>query len=162
MSKKEKGEPMDPKEIVRLMDSGQWMIRFSNDGVAHGGFRWAPVGEWTVAPDWRATPECGCGLRGQSPLAAGHCQPGTRMELCETSVQVSIGGDKVKCQKAKIIAVNSDIPLIFITTLLANGGSLYLRGYAHALPEGFTSVGGSLYLEGYAHADALKKRLGRS
>ena len=39
-------------------------------------------------------------------------------------------------------------------------GSLFLRGYAHPLPDGLTSVGGSLDLEGYAHPlpAALQKR----
>jgi hypothetical protein len=35
--------------------------------------------------------------------------------------------------------------------LTSVGGSLDLEGYAHPLPAGLTSVGGSLYLLGYAH-----------
>ena len=30
-------------------------------------------------------------------------------------------------------------------------GNLDLRGYAHPLPDGLTSVGGDLYIEDYAH-----------
>jgi hypothetical protein len=35
--------------------------------------------------------------------------------------------------------------------LTSVGGYVYLRGYAHPLPAGLTSVGGYVYLEGYAH-----------
>ena len=124
-------------EIKSLLKSGDWMIRFDNDGVAFGGFRWKGIDEWTEASDWNTTPTCGHGLHGQNPKAAGHCTYGSRMVLCETKgEQIIIENNNVIVKYAKIIAVNEEIPLEFITGLASVGGSLYLRGYDHPLPAG--------------------------
>jgi len=143
---------MDIYTIDQLLKSGNWMIRFDNDGVSYDGFKWADIGAWTIAPDWDPTPECGHGLHGQSPMGAGFSTRGSRMVLCETEgQQVKIGSDKIKVRAARIIAVKSDIPLEFLTALAQVGGSLYLEGYNHPLPASLAQVGGSLYLEGYNH-----------
>ncbi len=158
-------------EMQRLYDGGNWMVRMDNDGVSPseeaGGFRWAPLGEWTEAPDWDPSPRCGEGLHGQSPRGHGCCIAGSRLVLCETEgEQIPIDGDKVKVLRARIMAVNEGIPPEFLAGVSLNlegythplpaglasvGGNLYLRGYTHPLPAGLASVGGSLDLEGYGH-----------
>ena len=103
-------------EVKRLLKSGNFMIRMSNDGVGYNGFQWAPIGEWTECPSWTKRsythPQCdNGGLFGQSPKASGYCNKGTRIELCETEGKhVLVDDNKVKVQRARIIAVNGDIP----------------------------------------------------
>ena len=131
------------------MDKNSWMVRFDSNGKARKGFQWSPVGEWTEAPDWDATPVCGGGLHGQGPGGYGYAQSGTRFVFCEIdSDWVQIGGDKIKARRARILAVDGDAWAMLLDHC-TNGlwfGSLYLEGYNHPLPEGFTSCGGSLYL----------------
>jgi hypothetical protein len=123
---------MEHENIKELIENGNWMIRFDNDGKSYNGFKWEPIGEWTEAPDWNRKEQCGNGLHGQSPKGAGYCQRGSRMVLCETKgQQVVIGGDKVKVQYAMIVATNQDIPAVFIENLTQVGGSLDLDGYNH-------------------------------
>jgi hypothetical protein len=123
------------KVTQQLLKTGNWMIRFDNDGVAYGGFRWNPSGEWTIATNWKMRAKCGNGLHGQSINGCGYCQAGSRLVLCETDgKQIAIDGNKIKVKKAKIIAVNKDIPAIFINELLNHGGSLQLSSYNHPLP----------------------------
>ena len=148
------------REIDRLLKSGNWMIRMDNDGKSHNGFKWKPIGEWTEAPDWNTKDVCQGGLFGQSPKEAGYCKPGTRLVLCETKgEQIAVGGEKVKVQFARIIAVNN-IPPAFFEKLV--GGSLDLRGCdlkGITLPQ---SVGGSLDLsgcEGITLPQNLKRRV---
>jgi hypothetical protein len=137
------------KKISQLLKSGNWMIRFDNDGKSYNGFKWKPTGQWTEAPDWHTKAECNGGLFGQNAKAYGFYKPGSRLVLCETKgEQIVVDKNKVKVQFAKIIALNDKIPPVFLECV---GGSLYLRGYQHPLPAGLTSVGGSLYLEGYQH-----------
>jgi len=131
------------KTLKRLKKSGLWMYRTSDHGVSHDGFRWKPVGEWTKAPDWSPQPVCGGGLHGQGPGGFGHCQPGARHELCETSpTRVVGGGDKIKTDKAMILCVDQEAwdAIIF----LCDGhfpGSVNLAGCAFNLP-GLKSIGG--------------------
>jgi len=140
------------KETQRLLKSGDWMLRFDDDGVSYAGFRWNGIGEWTEASDWKTKAECGNGLHGQSPKGAGYCQSSSRMVLCETEGEhIVIDKDKMKVRRAKIIAINEDIPVLFLKELLKHGGSLKLAKYNHPLPANLASVGGSLYLEGYNH-----------
>ena len=129
-----------------------WMVRFSNKGVSYDGFKWNPIGEWTIAPDWYPAPVCGGGLHGQGEGGWGYCQSGRRFELCEIENFVIVDGDKVKCQKAKIIAIDKEAWGMLLE--LTNGnflGSLDLRRYNHPLPEGFTHCGGYPYLGEYNH-----------
>ena len=136
MTTKVKPGILTRERIKKLLESGNWMLRFDNEGVSYAGFRWNGIGEWTEAKDWKEKPECGNGLHGQSPKGAGYCQPGSRMLLCETKGnQVPIGGDKIKVQYAKILVVNDDIPVQFLINLASVGGYLYLEGYNHPLPE---------------------------
>src|SRR3972149_9111364 len=83
-----------------------WMVRSSDNGTADGGFKWQPIGEWTTAPDWDPTPECGNGLHGQGPGGWGYSQGGSRFELVQTKgKRISIDSNKIKVKSAKIIAV---------------------------------------------------------
>ncbi len=134
-----------------LLKSNDWMIRFDNDGISYNGFKWAPIGEWTIAPDWNNRPECGGGLHGQSPMAAGDCIGGSRMVLVETQGEKVSINRKIKVPKARIIAINEDIPAEFIIKLLNHGGTLKLNSYNHPLPANLASVGGDLDLRGYNH-----------
>jgi hypothetical protein len=143
---------LSKQKIRALLESGNWMLRFDNEGVSYAGFRWNGVGRWTEALDWNPKARCGNGLHGQSPKGAGFCQTGERMVLCETKgKQVVVDGNKVKVRYAKIIAVNDDIPVEFFENLASVGGYLYLEGYNHPLPANLASVGGYLYLRGYNH-----------
>jgi len=140
------------EKVEDLLKSGNWILRFDDNGESYNGFRWNEIGEWTEALDWESKAECGNGLHGQSPKGAGFCKPGSRMVLCETKGrQVVIKGDKVKVRYAKIIAVNDDIPVDFLINLMSIGGSLNLDGYRHPLPDSIQSIGGYLNLDGYRH-----------
>ncbi len=144
------------KQYQKLFDSGNWMIRTSDNGKSYQGFQWQPVGKWTEAPDWNPEPECGHGLHGQTRQFHGYFQiSGERLELCPTSELIGIGDDKAKSQRAKIIAVNNDIPIEFLEavglkfngkpslkTLTSVGGDLYINSNVN-LPA-LTSVGGYL------------------
>ena len=143
-------------KIDKLLKSGNWMIRFDNKGLSYNGFKWKGLGQWTIAPDWNDKAECGNGLHGQSPKGHGYCQKGSRLVLCETDTQICIDGNKVKTRRAKILAINENIPIEFFQV----GGYLDLRGYTHPLPPSLQSVGGSLDLRGYTHPlpPSLNKR----
>ncbi len=152
-------------DYEKLFNSGKWMIRTSDNGKSFKDFIWKPQGQWTKAPDWNAEPLCGNGLHGQNAQAYGYFQiSGNRLELCETDdTQVIIDGDKLKTPRAKIIAINEEIPLMFLTAielkfkdnipflrnLTSVGGGLSI--YAKAKLPALTSVGGGLSI--YAKAE---------
>jgi hypothetical protein len=154
-------------DLDALYDSEQWMIRMDRDGVSFGEFRWAPIGEWTAAPDWTAEAECEGGLFGQGPGDGEHsyCKPGTRLVLCETrGPRIRVDGNKIKVPAARIVAVDGMIPARFfghvsldlgsyphpLPALTQVGGDLFLGGYPHPLPA-LTQVGGYLFLDRYLH-----------
>src|SRR3990172_10901001 len=120
-------------KLIAVPSGDNWMVRFSDNGTAYGGFQWNPVGEWTTAPDWDPTPECGNGLHGQGPGGWGYCQSGGRFELVQTKgKRVSIEGNKVKVKMGKIIAVDNEAwKMVISMTTGKFGGSINLRGYAH-------------------------------
>lgn len=138
-------------ELKQILNSGNWMIRFDNNGKSYNNFVWNPVDEWTEAPDWDEKPICRGGLFGQSLAAAGHCGTGSTMVLCETrGKQIEINGAKVKVRYARRLFENENIPEEFIEKIQDNI-SLDLRNYKHKLPEGFTHCGADLYLGNYKH-----------
>ena len=129
-----------------------WMVRFSNNGVAYDGFKWNPIGEWTEAPDWNPEPVCGGGLHGQGMGGWGYCQPGSRFEICEIEDYVLVNSDKIKTKRAKILAVDKQAwELLLKRTRDGFKGSLNLGSYSHPLPAGLTHCGGDLYLGSYSH-----------
>ena len=138
------------EKIEELKRTGNWMVRFSNDGVGHNGFKWNPVGEWTEAPDWTTDAVCSGGLFGQSLGGWGYCKKGNRFEFCEIDGEkVVVESEKTKVRRAKILCVDQEA-----FALLAEfdfGGSLYLQDYNHPLPQSLVNVGGSLDLQGYNH-----------
>lgn len=106
---------MTPAEIQAAVaaaaKNGNWLIRADTDGVSPhpeaGGFRWAPVGEWTEAPDWNPKPRCGGGLHGQSPRGSGYIQTAQRLVFCDTDGEhVVIEDNKVKVRRARILIEN--------------------------------------------------------
>ena len=146
------------KAIREAIQSGNWMLRADNDGVSYGGFKWRPIGEWTTAPDWSQSQECGRGLHGVNHVASGFALRGD-LVFCETrGPQIDLQ-DKVKVQSARRLFSGIPSGLSFgswldlrgtaITSLpegLKVGGGLDLRGTAiTSLPEGL-QVGGGLYL----------------
>ena len=158
-------------EVRRLLKSGNWMLRMDDDGVAYGGFRWSPLGEWTET-DWSEKATCNSGgLFGQNAKAAGYCKAGTRLVLCETEGnQVVVEGNKIKVKRARIIAINEDIPTEFFAvknvsldlrkytggrlTLTSVGGYLHVRPNASLDAPALTSVGGYLDVSENASLDA--------
>ncbi len=151
------------QSIARVLKSGAWIVRADNDGVSYNGFKWAPLGEWTEAPDWDSTPECGHGLHGQDMDHGGHID-GHRLTFCETrGKHIAIGVDKVKVRRARILMINelpsglkkvndslnlSGTGITSLGSLKSVGVSLDLSGTGiTSLPEGL-SVGGYLDLSG--------------
>ena len=136
------------KAVKNAIKTGNWMIRFENEGGASpsntaNGFKWQPIGQWTIAPDWNSRPVCGGGLHGQSHEAGGQAIKGKFVVFCETRGQrVIIDGDKIKVKAARRLLVGK-LPngLTFKSSLDLSGCDL--KGIT--LP---TSVGGSLYLSG--------------
>ena len=141
---------IDTDALTALGDN--WMVRTDNDGAGYGGFRWAPVGEWTECPRWSEKTRADCesgGLFGQGPGGYGHAQPGTRFVFCETGPErMAVEGNKVKVRRARILYVGADA--FDALSFVAGGsfpGALDLRGCT--LPEGLAlpqTVGGSLDL----------------
>ena len=119
-------------QITEALKNGNWMLRRSDDGEAYGGFQWAPVGEWTEAPDWNQKPTCGGGLHGNGPRSTGHWTNGKDLDFCITDGNfVDIDGEKGKVRRAMVVLRN------VLPEGLHIGGSLYLRGtQITALPEG--------------------------
>ena len=161
--------PID--ELRRLaaeaVKHGRWMIRADNDGVSPGanakGFRWAPPGEWTRAPDFNTEKTCGGGLHGQDATWGGYID-GRRLVFCEHrgGYVGGIDGNKIKVEEARILLIGelpeglkfagsldlSGRDLNGVTLPESVGGSLDLGGCdltGKTLPE---SVGGSLDLRG--------------
>lgn len=130
------------KKIDELKHTGNWMVRFSNDGVGYNNFKWALINEWTEAPDWNTHSICSGGLFGQSVNGWGYCKTGSRFEFCEIEEKIVVQNEKVKCRRAKIIAVNAEA--FEILSWFNFGGYLDLRGYTHPLPVSLASVGGSI------------------
>ena len=115
------------ERVKAAIESGKWFLRRSNDGAAcHNGFQWAPVGEWTEAPDWKDSDECGGGLHGNDAQTTDcFWSNGRDLDFCVYGgPMVRIGGNcgKIKVQRAMVLLRNE-------------------------LPDGLT-VGGSLDLEG--------------
>ena len=133
---------MEPHEITqeyiaRVVKSGNWMIRADNDGLSHGDFPWAPVGEWTTAPDWTPDPVCGGGLHGIDRQHSGYSISGNRLLFCETDGNHIDLGDKVKVRCARILLVN-ELPK---GVSFRGNCDFYNLPLLASLPKGFT-VGG--------------------
>ena len=154
--------------IKQAIKTGNWMIRFENDGGTSpsnnaNGFKWKPIGQWTIAPDFNSRPVCGGGLHGQGSEAGGYVEKGKHIVFCETrGERIVIGGDKIKVKSARRLLVGklpsslkfksnlnlSGCDLKGIKLPDSVGGSLDLSGCdlkGIKLPD---SVGGSLYLRG--------------
>ena len=163
----EKTTKKDIQSAIKLaLKKGNWIIRADNDGVSANenasGFKWAPLGEWTEAPDWDDSPECGHGLHGQDKTHGGTIF-GTRLVFCDTDGQhVPIDRDKVKVRRARILMINelpaglrvsgaldlSHTKVSELPTGLRVGGYLDLSyTKVKELPPGLR-VGGGLYLIG--------------
>ena len=150
---KKAAAPKLTAEMKRIIDAlgDNWMIRMSQDGVAHGGFVWGAVGVWTEAEDFTEDEICR-GLHGQGPGGYGYAHEVTngRFEFCETEGQrVCVGGDKIKVRRARILWIRAEAFVALQYAVRGNfPGSLDLSGCdlkGITLP---TSVGGSLYLRG--------------
>jgi len=136
------------KAIANAIKSGNWMIRFENEGrlspsIDANGFKWKPIGQWTIANDWNSRPVCGGGLHGQSHEAGGQVIKGKYIVFCETrGERVIIDGNKIKVKSARRLLIgNLPEGLKFKSSLYLSGCDL--KGIT--LPQ---SVGGSLYLSG--------------
>ncbi len=89
------------------LDTHDWMLRSSSNGVSYRGFQWEKKGEWTKAKSWDSSPICGDGLHGNAPEAHGFGLYYARVELCETKgKRVVVQGDKIKVPEARIVAEN--------------------------------------------------------
>ncbi|HUU32880.1 MAG TPA: hypothetical protein VMW48_02390, partial [Vicinamibacterales bacterium] len=94
------------------LDTHEWMLRSSDNGVSYGGFKWKRRGAWTKCKKWSATPTCGNGLHGNAPEAHGYGLDYGTIDLCETrGPRIVIGGDKIKVREARVVARNADIPV---------------------------------------------------
>src|SRR3972149_5631048 len=140
------------KAMLKRLENN-WMIRTDNAGVSHDGFKWAPVGEWTICPRWNEDTKADCtsgGLFGQGPGGMGYAQSGTRFVFCEIKgKRIVVDGNKIKTEHARILYVGQDAFNALIFVCRCNWcGSLNLSGCDLkdiTLP---TSVGGSLDLSG--------------
>ena len=129
--------------IKRLYE--HWMVRNDNNGISYNGFKWNPVGEWTEASDWIDDINCGNGLHGQGvsgdTTGFGASYDGSRFLFCEVDPLAGVVSlkDKIKCKRAKIIAVNEDALVLLLGQLKNNtfSGSLNLKSL-ESIPSGVT------------------------
>ena len=100
------------EKISVALETGNWMVRVSQNGSAYGGFKWNGIGEWTIAVDWNDSPVCGGGLHGSALEGWGYFSrysQDARFEFCATEGErVVIDDDKIKVRKAMILAVGND------------------------------------------------------
>ena len=92
------------------LDTHDWMLRSSNDGVTHNGFKWKRKWAWNKCPDWNPEPVCGGGFHGLAPgaISAGFFYQ--RLELHETRgerVIVEEHGLKIKVPESRIVAIGN-------------------------------------------------------
>ena len=154
-SKRDVNEVLDSEWVRAALAAGRWMLRFDDDGIGHGGFRWSPAGEWTECPKWTDEDTCeGGGLFGQGPGAHQHgfCKSGKRLVLAiYDGAPKIVDADKIAVRRAMIVATDEEAwSEIMRLCDSVWPGALNLEGYAHPLP-GLTSIGGYACLEGYAH-----------
>ena len=138
-------------KINLALSTGMWMVRRSNKGKSYGGFLWAPIGEWTEAPDWNPRPECGGGLHGNGPESSGYWGEGNRFDFCIIEDAIAIDDQKIKCRRAMILCHT------FPEKLKIFKGDVYLRGCT--LSEGFKmpdSIGGDVNLRGRTIPEGFK------
>jgi hypothetical protein len=101
------------KAIVNAIKTGNWMIRCENDGGLSPssnakGFKWKPIGQWTIAPDFNSRPVCGGGLHGQGSEAGGYLEKGKHIVFCETrGERIIIDGNKIKVESARRLLVGN-------------------------------------------------------
>ena len=129
------------KELAQqALETGDWILRRSDDGKAYNGFQWEPVGEWTEAPDWNPESRCGGGLHGSAPEAWGYFTDGPTLDFCVTEGErIIIGNNKIKIPRAMILLRNE------LPDNLSVGGSLNLRGtQITSLPDDL-KVDGRIY-----------------
>ena len=149
MARKKQAKPLTlttrRKLAAQAVKSGNWIIRFgpSPDGsqpACYKGFAWAPLGEWTEAPDWNERAECGGGLHGQCAEAGGHRHDsGPHLLFCESDgPRVVIGDNKCKVRKARVLLVDE------LPRDLTVGGGLSLNGCTALTSLGDLTVGGWL------------------
>ena len=136
-----------PINIKKVLKDGNWMLRRSDGGESYGGFQWNPVGEWTEAPDWRPTEECGHGLHGNGSESIDcYWTEGEDLDFCEYDPEYIVNlGDKIKVKRARILMRNQ------LPEGLKFGGSLnleYIKSIK-TLPKNL-KIGGSLDLYGTA------------
>ena len=127
--------------VQQALQTGNWMLRRSDNGKAFGGFQWNHIGEWTEAPDWDPTPECGGGLHGSAPEAWGYFTGYSSIDFCITNGErVPVGNNKIKVPRAMVLLRNS------LPEGLTVGGWLDLRGtQITSLPENVVIKGEVYY-----------------
>ena len=93
------------------LDTHDWMLRSSNNGISYNGYKWKRKFVWNKCADWDNIPHCGNGFHGNSPIAYGYGFDYSRLELHETKGErITIEGDKIKVQFSRAVAYNSEIP----------------------------------------------------
>ena len=101
------------KITEQWLDTHSWMLRSSNNGKSYGDFKWPKIGEWIECPDWNNESKCGHGFHGITPEYNGFGFIYSRLELVEYAGEVvAIDNNKVKVRKARIVAINNNIPEI--------------------------------------------------
>ena len=142
------------KAVSQAIETGNWMIRQDNAGVAYGGFEWKPLGQWTEAPDFSPETRCGGGLHGQNHLASGYSTGGSRLVFCETRGQQINLSNKIKVPAARALLIDQLPPGLTFRAGLSLQGCTALT----SLPEGL-KVGGDLYLCGCTALTSLPEGL---
>ena len=93
------------------LDTHDWMLRSSNNGISYNGYKWKRKFVWNKCADWDNIPHCGNGFHGNSPIAYGYGFDYSRLELHETKGErITIEGDKIKVQFSRAVAYNNEIP----------------------------------------------------
>jgi len=163
--------------IKKVVKSGNWMLRRSDAGKSYGDFQWAPIGEWTEAPDWDPNPICGGGLHGNGPNSKGYWTDGSDIDFCEIDPQdvVDLYGEKIKAKRSRILLRN-ELPdgltleggldfrectgLTRLPNKLTVKGTLNLTRCSNlkSLPEDL-KIKGNINLRGCSNLTTLPKKL---
>jgi len=105
--------------LKKLFDAGNWMLRSSNGGVGHSGWKRKAVGHWNEAGDyWTGEADCATcgGFFGITPATNrfGLLWSRRNIELCEWRGEcVVIAGDKVCVSAFRAVSLDAAIPAEF-------------------------------------------------
>lgn len=143
-------------DVQRLKKSGNWMVRFSRNGIGYAEYMHAPIGQWAECPGWTNSAKCdGGGFFGQTMQYCGYRHDALDIEIAEHGGGIKvIRGNKVAVRRMCILARGQDA--MDMLAELCGGewrGSMNIK---NGIRCALTSIGGRAYIREGASVPNLK------